>query len=276
MRLKTFFALATVLGLILSVGGAVSAQEYTGAIVGRVSDQTGAVLPGATISIDSDVLLASRTAVTSASGSYRFAELPIGTYSVTCEMPSFQTLIYEGIILNAGLTQTINFELGLAGVAETVTVSSESPVVDVRETGIPETFDRDRLESIPTARDPWVILEQSPGMMMDRQNVGGNESGQQSTFINRGTDFSQNTWVYDGVNITDHGAAGATPMYFDFNAFEEISVTTGGQDPSQQTSGTGINFVIKQGTNQYKGQASFYGTHQSLQGARHDCEATRM
>ncbi len=101
---------------------------------------------------------------------------------MTFELPGFQTLIREGINLRAGATQTINGELGIAELQETVTVSGESPVVDVRQTGIPESFENERLENIPSARDPWVILEQTPGMVMDRQNVGGNESGQQSSF----------------------------------------------------------------------------------------------
>ncbi len=258
------------LGLFLGIGAALFAQAYTGSIVGRVQDQTGAVLPGTTVTINSEVLLQPQTALTSETGSYRFAELAIGTYTVTFEMPGFQTLIRENVILQSGATQTINAELALAQVSETVTVSSESPVVDVRETGIPQAFDNERLENIPSARDPWVILEQTPGMLMDRQNVGGNESGQQSGFYNRGTDFAQNQWVYDGVNITDMGAAGATPFYFDFGAFEEMNITTGGQDPSQQTSGTGINFIIKQGTNAWKGQGSFYGTGHQLQGSNID------
>jgi hypothetical protein len=90
--------------------------------------------------------------------------------------------------------------------------------------------------------------------------VGGNESGQQSTFVTRGTSFTQNIWNYDGVNITDNAAQGATPMYYDFGAFDEINITTGGQDTSMQTSGTQISFIIKQGTNDFSGQAAFYGT----------------
>jgi hypothetical protein len=262
---RTALTCLVALGLALSVGSTAYAQVYTGTIAGRVTDQTGAVLPGVTVTITSDVLIQPESAVTSETGSYRFAELAIGTYTVTFELPGFQTLIREGIILTAGSTQTINGELGIAELQETITVSGESPVVDVRQTGIPESFENERLENIPTARDPWVILEQTPGMLMDRQNVGGNESGQQSTFINRGTAFGNNTWNYDGVNITDNAANGSSPMYFDFGAFEEMSISTGGQDPSLPTAGTGINFIIKQGTNQLKGQGQFYGNHSSLQ-----------
>jgi hypothetical protein len=241
------------------------AQIYTGTIAGRVTDQTGATLPGVTVALTSPVLLAPQEVVTTETGAFRFAELPVGTYVATFQMAGFNTLVREGLILTGGMTLPLNVQLELAQVAETVTVTGESPVVDVRNTGIPESFDNERLEGVPSARDPWVIIEQTPGMVMDRQNVGGNESGQQSIFVTRGTDFSQNTWNYDGVNITDNAATGATPMYFDFGAFEEITIQTGGNDPSMQTAGTSINFIIKQGTNQLSGQASFYGIDDSLQ-----------
>ena len=252
------------------LGASAWAQVYTGSISGRVADQTGAVMPGVSVTISSNKLLQPQTGVSAESGAFRFSELPIGTYTVTFELAGFQKLVRENIIVAAGQNVQVNLQLSLSQVAETVTVSGESPTVDVRQTGIPESFNRDRLENIPTARDPWVILEQTPGMVMDRQNVGGNESGQQSTFVNRGTDFSQNTWNYDGINITDNGATGATPMYFDFGSFEEINVTTGGQDPNLQTAGTAINFIIKQGTNALKGQAAFYGLDDSLQATNVD------
>ena len=102
------------LALVLGVGGNLWAQAYTGSIVGRVIDQTGAVLPGVTVTITSDVLLQQQTSVTSETGSYRFAELPIGTYTVTFEIGGFQTLVRENVILQSGATQTINAELGLA------------------------------------------------------------------------------------------------------------------------------------------------------------------
>lgn len=262
---RSFLSYAAVAALGLMTAWGAAAQVYQGSIAGRVIDQTGAVLPGVTVTITSDRLLQPQSAVTTETGAYRFAELPIGTYTVTCELAGFQTVVQEGVIVAAGATVTLNTQLAVSAVVETITVTGESPIVDVRQTGLPESFNRNRLENIPSARDPWVILEQTPGMVMDRENVGGNESGQQSNFVNRGTDFAQNTWNYDGVNITDNAAAGATPMYFDFGAFDEINITTGGQDPSAQTAGTQINFIIKQGTNNWSGQGSFYGTDSSLQ-----------
>jgi hypothetical protein len=254
----------------LGVAGLARAQVYTGSLSGRVVDQTNAVLPGVTVTLGSERLLQQQTAVSSSTGAYRFAELPVGAYTVRFELVGFKTVVREGLRVSAGADVQVNVGMALSQVAETVTVSADSPVVDMKKTGIPESFGRDRLENIPTARDPWVILEQTPGMVMDRENVGGNESGQQSNFVTRGTRFDQNTWNYDGVNITDFAASGATPMYFDFGAFEEINIQTGGQDPSMQSAGTQINFIIKQGTNGLKGQGAFYGTDESLQGTNID------
>lgn len=261
MQLRRFTIPVAALVLILGVSGGLYAQLYTAAIDGRVTDQTGAVLPGVNVTITSPVLIRPQMATTTETGAYRFAELPIGTYTITFELAGFQTVIREGIILTAGMTATVNAELGLAQVAETVTVSGESPVVDLRATNVAESFDNQRLENVPTSRDPWVIIEQTPGIVMDRQNVGGNESGQQSSWSTRGTPTEQNIWYYDGVNITDMAASGASPMYFDFGAFEEINVATGGQDTGMQTSGTYLNFVVKQGTNQYSGQGAYYFTN---------------
>ncbi|MGD9346509.1 MAG: hypothetical protein PVH84_11630, partial [Candidatus Aminicenantes bacterium] len=116
------------------------------------------------------------------------------------------------------------------------------------------------LSNIPSARDPWVILEQTAGVMVDRVNVGGSQSGQQSNFFARGDSGYNVMWNLDGLTITDQGALGATPTYWDFDAFEEIQITTGGADPSVQTGGIGLNFVTKRGGNKFRGQAYFYRT----------------
>jgi len=265
MQHRRFIMGIVTLGLVLGVSAGLFAQVNVGGIDGRVFDQTGAVIPEVTVTITSPVLLAQQTATTGATGAYRFAQLPVGIYTVTFELARFRTVVREGVILTAGTTVTINADLGLAEVAETLTVSTSSPVVDLRATDVTENFSRERLENIPTSRDPWVIVEQSPGIVMDRQNVGGNESGQQSQWSTRGTNFSQNIWYYDGIDISDMAAAGATPMYYDFNAFEEINVSTGAQDANMQTAGTYLNFVIKQGTNTPHGQASYYFTNSNLQ-----------
>ena len=136
---------------------------------------------------------------------------------------------------------------------ETVTVTGASPLVDSRETGTKATFDLETMQNIPSARDPWVMLERTPGIIMDRANVGGNQSGQQSNYISRGASTGNNKWSIDGVDITDMAATGASPIYYDFDMLEEMQVTTGGADVTQQTGGVGINLVTKSGTDRFKG-----------------------
>ncbi|PYQ35369.1 MAG: hypothetical protein DMF57_03270, partial [Acidobacteria bacterium] len=123
------------------------------------------------------------------------------------------------------------------------------------------------LEKIPTSRDPWTILQQSPGVLVDRMNVGGNQSGQQSNYIGKGAAGSQNTWNVDGVNITDEGATGSSPTYYDFDAFEEMQITTGGSDPRIMTPGVQLNMVTKRGTNDLRGSARYFYTPGSMQAA---------
>ena len=113
------------------------------------------------------------------------------------------------------------------------------------------------MQNIPSARDPWVMLEKTPGIMMDRANVGGNQSGQQSGYISRGSSTGNNKWSIDGVDITDMSATGASPIYYDFDMLEEMQVTTGGADVAQQTGGVGINLVTKSGTDRFKGNARY-------------------
>ena len=88
-----------------------------------------------------------------------------------------------------------------------------------------------------------------PGVLVDRVNIGGNETGQQSNFASKGTRPQDASWTLDGVEITDMAATGASPTYFNYDNFEEIQVSTAGNDIKQRTGGIGLNLVVKRGTN---------------------------
>ena len=251
--------------LVMLVTTAATAQQQTGEIFGRVTDTSGAVLPGATVTIAGPALIQPRVTITSEVGTYRAPELPIGTYSVTVDLAGFRTVVHQDIRVTIGFRAQVNSELGLSTVQESVTVSGQSPLVDTIETGTKTAFDRDALQNIPSARDPWVMLERTPGIAMDRANVGGSQSGQQSGFVSRGAGGGNTKWSVDGVDITDMSATGATPMYFDFDMLEQMQVTTGGADVTQQTGGVGINLVTRSGTDQFRGSGRFYVTDESLQ-----------
>ncbi len=261
MTIRTAFVAAL---LALTMGTAF-AQQQTGEIFGKATDGSGAVLPGATVTISGPSLLQPRVATTSETGSYRVPELPIGTYMVTFELPGFKTIQRTDVRITIGFRAQVNAELELSSVQETVTVTGESPLIDTRATGTRTSFDLESLQNLPTARDPWVLLEKTPGITMDRANVGGSQSGQQSGYISRGASTGNNKWSIDGVDITDMSATGASPIYYDFDMLEEMQVTTGGADASQQTGGVGINLVTRGGTDRFKGSARFLVTDDSFQ-----------
>ena len=131
--------------------------------------------------------------------------------------------------------------------------------------GTATNFTQDELARVPNSRDPWALLRTVPGVSLDRVNIAGNETGQQSSFVAKGARQGDAVWTMDGVPITDMATAGASPTYFDYDAFDEIQISTGGNDIKQATGGVGLNFVVKRGTNQFRGTARGYYTEDGLE-----------
>ena len=119
------------------------------------------------------------------------------------------------------------------------------------------------LKSIPSARDPWVVLQTAPGVQIDRINVAGSESGQQSNFLSHGS--AAGTFTVDGVNLTDMSALGSSAAYYDFDMFQEMQVITGGGDASISGAGAHLNMVTKRGTNDVHGSARVFGVDSRFQ-----------
>jgi carboxypeptidase family protein/TonB-dependent receptor-like protein len=266
--MKRWFVLLMI-ALCIGAASAASAQIATGNIYGTVSDQQGGVLPGVTVSVVAKSIGgAPRTTVTDTGGQFRFLNLDNSTYTVTVELPGF-TKQSRDVIVNTGVNVDVPFTLSVGGLSETVVVTGASPVVDVKKSGTSTTLTTAELEGTPQSKDPWATLKTVPGVIVDRVNVGGNESGQQSGFIGKGTTISDTMWNLDGVVITDVNSGGASSSYYDFNAFDEVNITTGGNDLRQQTGGIGINFVTRRGTNTFKG--SVYGALNN-----HQMESTNL
>ena len=155
--------------------------------------------------------------------------------------------------------------LKLATVAESITVTGESPIVDTKVTGTATNFTTDELTKIPTSRDPFALMRSVPGVLVDRVNIGGNETGQQSNFASKGTRPQDASWTMDGIEITDMAATGASPTYFNFDNFEEIQVSTAGNDIKSRTGGMGLNLVVKRGTNSFSGMFRGYYDDENME-----------
>ena len=161
--------------------------------------------------------------------------------------------------------RTSRWRLKLATVAETITVTGESPIVDTKVTGTATNFTTDELTKIPTSRDPFALMRSVPGVLVDRVNIGGNETGQQSNFASKGTRPQDASWTMDGIEITDMAATGASPTYFNFDNFEEIQVSTAGNDIKSRTGGMGLNLVVKRGTNSFSGMFRGYFDNEAME-----------
>lgn len=248
--------------LLLVVGGTAFAQQQTGNLYGTVADEQGAALPGVTVTLNGNG--APQVQVTNAEGQFRFLGLSPGSYSLKAELEGFSTIDYPNIVVNVGRNTEIKVTLS-AAVEDVITVTAESPLLDSRKISTGATINQTDLEKIPTSRDPWSILASTPGVLTDRINVGGNESGQQSAYTGPGSRGDQSVWAVDGMVITDMAALGSSPAYYDFDSFEEMQVTTGGSDSTTATGGVVLNMVTKRGTNEWKGTGRYLLTDNNYQ-----------
>ncbi|MCK7479397.1 MAG: TonB-dependent receptor [Candidatus Moduliflexus flocculans] len=218
--------------------------------------------------------MAGLSTVSGETGIFRFVSLSPATYEVRAELTGFKPSSQTGIVVNIGSNVEINLILEVGTLEEQVTVVAQTPVVDVKKTAVGQNIDKEAMQSLPTARDPWVVLQLAPSIMVDRENVGGNESGQQSGFVAKGdatggmgrNQGANNIWSVDGIDITDPAALGGSALYYDFDMFEELNVTTGGAaDVSVQTGGVALNMVTRRGGNRTSLAGRFYLTDNFFQ-----------
>jgi hypothetical protein len=248
MRL-TRIVVGLCLALLVAAAPA-SAQDFRGRINGTVTDNTGAVLPGVTVTASSPALIQPQVQVTGEQGDYRFLALPPGVYEVAFELTGFQGVKREGIRVVINQTLTVDQQLQVATLQETVTVTGQSPIVDTSTTTLATNFTRELLTEIPNARDVWAAMAQAPGLQMTAYDVGGSRTGNQTGYITYG--FSgQNQTRLEGIDTTEGRDANAG--YFDFGSFEEFQVGGAGSDASTFASGAVLSISVKSGADRFTG-----------------------
>ncbi len=262
-RRRAAWAWAAVLAGLLALVMPASAQQQTGSIYGTVVDEQGGHLPGVTVTLSG--IGASKVQTTDAQGNFRFPNLSPGVYTLVYELQAFTKVTNSDVKVSVGQNTETTATLKISSVEATVVVEGAPALLDTRKVETGAVVDQTELAQIPTARDPWVILGTVPGVQLDRVNVGGNESGQQSTYVGKGADAGQNTWNVDGVTITDMSALGSSPAYYDFDTFQEIQASTGGSDVTAATPGVQLNMVTKRGTNDVHGSARFFLANKDVQ-----------
>ena len=259
-----------VLALLVTVAFAGSAfaqgggASSTGTIQGRVADSQGAVLPGVTVTATSPSALGAQTTVTSETGNYRFPALPPGNYELTFELAGFNSLKREGISISLGFTANVNVELALATLQETVTVSGASPVIDTSSSRVQQNFKMEQLQSIPNGRDMWALLAVTPGVAMNRVDVGGNRAGTQQGYSAYGQ-TGQVRVLIEGINTTE--GTGGAGFYFDYASLEEAFLGTSGQSAEMPNPGVQSQFIARSGSNTFVGEYHMDWYNNSLQGS---------
>ena len=262
MMMRGFRAVLLCTGMLAAWAMPAHAQAI-GSIFGKVTDPSGGVLPGVTITVAGTGLQSPLVTVSSENGTYQFPSVPVGTYSVTFELASFKKSVREAVAISTGFNAQIDQKLEIGQMSEEVTISAVSPVVDTKKASTSQTFTSEVLEKIPTARDPWQVINMTPGVQAGL-NVGGSASGQQVSLASRGT-AANVQWNLEGGSITDL-SSNSSPSYFNFDSFSEIQVTNGGGDVTVQSSGLSINLVTKSGSNVFKGSGVVTYENDATQG----------
>jgi Carboxypeptidase regulatory-like domain len=249
--------------LFLLLTGAAFGQTVSssaGAITGTVTDSTKSVLPGVIVALSGPAVMGTPITTTSENGTFRFATVAPGEYTVKFELSGFGTVIREGIRVGVGFTATVNTELSPARVAESVTVSGQSPVVDVISNQMTTRYDTDLLASLPGARDYWAVLAQTPAVSMGRVDVGGSGALTQQPYTAYGLASAGgvNRAEVEGVMVNEGGGGGGSDMYYtDYGAFAEIAVNAVGNGADMPSPGVLSQLIAKSGGNSYNGNVYF-------------------
>ena len=239
------------LACLLAWSTTASAQS---AIAGVVKESTGAVLPGVSVEASSSALIEKvRAVVTDETGQYKIVDLRPGTYTLTVVLQGFNTVRREGIELGADFTASINIELRVGALEETVTVSGSSPVVDVQSTQRTQVLNRDLLDAVPAGRSYQGYAQMVPGISMSSPDVGG-EASMQNTYMSvHGASSANVTMQVDGQMINGLQSDGSVQSYFNNMMSEEMSFQTAGIGADVSGGGVRVNMVPQTGGNRFAG-----------------------
>src|SRR5262245_40145812 len=224
------------------------------AFAGVVKDATGAVLPGVTVEASSPALIEKvRSVNTDANGAYKIENLRPGTYTLTFNLPGFSSVKKDAIELQSNFTSTINAELKVGAMEETVTVSGESPVVDVQSNSKAQVLPREVLDAVPTAHTIQGVGQLVVGVTLTAPDVGGSQAMQQTYFTVHGLGAAQTSLMMDGMIINGLQGDGAIQTYTNDAGNQEMVYQTGGGTVDSPTGGVKINMIPKEGGNRFSG-----------------------
>jgi hypothetical protein len=263
-----FVRTLVVLVALLAPAGAFAQDSAT--IAGTVRDASGGVLPGVTVEASSSALIEKvRSVTTNDTGQYSIVALPPGTYTLTFALPGFNTVRQENIQLNSAITASINADLRVGDLQETVTVTGEAPIVDTRSARRQQVIDGDILQTLPTSRSYNDVLQLAPGV------VAGNGQAQlrpgMLLFTAHGGNTQDGRLTLDGINTgASRGGAGVSGYIPDMQNAQEVTFTISGNLGEVETGGPQMTVIPKSGGNVFSGTALYSGFNEKMQGDNYD------
>src|SRR2546425_1949664 len=257
-------ALFTLSILVASVLPAMA--QGVGAIGGTVTDSSGAVLPGAIVTLTSSqgTVGGNQETVSDTRGAYQFLRLVPGTYTVKAAIQGFRTVEQRNIVVSADATARADLQLPIGQLEESVLVSGESPLLDTTSALKQTVLSQEVLQNLPNRIDVWSITRVIPSVVANKVDVGGSESFQQSGITVHGTN-NENGYYIDGMNVSSTQSSGSiATFYLDPYAFEEANFRSGNGPAEASTGGLVFNMISRTGTNRLHGGTMFNGTNSHL------------
>jgi hypothetical protein len=263
IHIKLIRRAAAVVSVLLLWAPAASAQAR---IVGVVKDTTAAVLPGVTVEVASPALIEKvRSGVTDERGLYQVVDLRPGTYSVTFSLPGFKTVVRQGVELTGSFAATVNADMAVGGVEESITVSGESPLVDVHNVTQEKVLTKEIIAALPTSRTFVSLGAHVPALIVtgntrpSGQDVGGSAGDSTHMLSVHGSRPREQQNVLDGMLMNNANGTSSTGVYVDMGAMEEINYQLGSVSAETRHGGVHIALVPKEGGNAFRGM--FYGAY---------------
>ena len=263
--LRHALLVACVVTAAMAGAGSAAAQNPTGVIDGIVRDPSGQAVPGTAVVANSASLIQrDLTATSNVEGYYRLQLLPPGTYTVRYELPGFQTVVREGLIVAAGQTTSVSIQFALSSVEESVTVTGESPTVDPTSAKLGFTTTEDLVENVPTRRDFSALMATIPGVEGATSNT--TQAGNFPRLVVLGAGTMANSFTFDGANVLDAGISSDQTAKFSYDIVEEAQVLKAAK-PAEIGFAPGGSFqiVTKSGGNDFHGEGGAYFRDDALQ-----------
>ena len=260
-RRQLSWALALLLFLSTTAFGQ---QTLRGSIAGTVSDDTGAAMPGVTVTVTSPALQVDQILrVSNERGEYQVIDLPSGTYRVAYDLPGFATLVREGLVLTTGFNARVDVSLKVATLAETVTVTGESPLVDVTSTAGGTTVSQDLIAAVPGNRNYSDVMLLAGGTSVSGPPLTGLITAGGGGFA--GKTYGAGNGATGGGSVAIDGVKIMQNQIMDFTTYEEVDVKTFGNTADVDTPGVSVQLVVKSGGNQFHGRYEEIFQHKRFQ-----------